>query len=122
MSQLSLYFLNGGQASEKLLRNALDKPIVGNTDWPVDSLQGVFDHKTILFLAQQETDGGVVLTRFQLGIHCRKIEVELSSELGLERPGLEFHHDIATKFEVIEKKIDEELVLSDLDAVLTDVR
>lgn len=73
----------------------------------------------ILGLAEQETNRWLIIGAFELRVDRRKVEVELSRVLRLERGGFELDDDVALQTRVVEKQIDEELVAADLDAMLT---
>ncbi len=77
--------------------------VFDHTDGLANSGEGVFGDEAVLGFAKLETDGGLVVLGFDLGINGGEIEVELTGVFRLEGHSLEFHHHIALQAGVIQK-------------------
>ena len=118
--EFGLYFLDGGKAALKLAGQGFgDLGLPGrDSDGLVEAAQRILDDKTVFSFAKQEADGGLVIGVAQKVVHGGAVEVDLADITGHKVAGLEFHNDITAEPEVIEEKIDREVVIPDFEANL----
>ncbi len=71
------------------------------------------------FLAQYQANGGVIGFVAQLVVHHATIEVHLSGIFGFEIAAFEIDYHVAAQLEVIEEQVDVEILLADVEVVLS---
>lgn len=76
---------------------------------PPDYAGHVGDH-VVLGLAQQQTDGGLVVRVGEQVVDGGHVHAELAEEGGFELDRLQFDDDIAAQLEMVEEQVAEELI------------
>ncbi len=102
----------------KGLRQGLEELVFGDAHRLGGVAQGIFGHDAVLGLAEEESNGGLVVLTLDLGVDGAQVEVQLADMLGFEGGAFEFNDDITLQPGVVEEQIDEELVARDLEPEL----
>ena len=111
--QFGFDLLDGRQAGVQGFRQGADELVFRDADWLVDAGKGVFGHHPVLLFTKQKSNAGPVVRGFDLGVHRRKVEIQLAGVLRFKVHALEFHHDVAFEAGVVEQQVDEEFVPAD---------
>lgn len=96
--------LGGGQRVAVELWKGLGA-VLGDLDRRSAVAQGVFGNGLVGALAEDESDGGVVVRVGDEVIDGGEVEAELAYVLGLERADLQLDGDVAAQLELVEEEI-----------------
>ena len=116
--QLRLQLGHGWQLPQEGFRQRLRELVFRDSDGLVHVPEGVLGHHLVLAPAEQQPDGGGVVSVPKQVVHGRQVEVQLPGKLGLERHRLQLHHDVAPQTQVVEEHVEEEIVAAHLHPVL----
>ncbi|HEY1215513.1 MAG TPA: hypothetical protein VGE93_17925, partial [Bryobacteraceae bacterium] len=77
-TQFGLDLIDGRQAGLQRRWHFAHQLVLGHTHWLGHATQRLFRHEPVLFLAQQQADGRLVLGRLDLRIDRGQVEVQLA--------------------------------------------
>lgn len=119
-SQLGFDLFNGGQAAAEVLGQRVGKVSLpgGDGDGLVEAAEGVFGDEAVLFPAEQQADGGLVVRVPQEVVHGGEVEIELADVAWREGAGFQLDDDVAAELEVIEEKIERVVFIAHFQAHL----
>src|SRR5688572_16844233 len=87
--QLAFELRDARQTCLELRRQSVDELVLRDSDRLTRVTKGVLGDDTVLGLAEQKTDGGVVAVASALRVYGAQVEVEFAGVFGFELPRLE---------------------------------
>ena len=112
-------FGDGGKVGGDFGRKVLADPVFGHADGLPGGFKRPLDHRVVLGLADQKSDGRFVGRLLQKMVHGGDVEPELAEMFGLELRRFHFHDDVAVEVHVEEQQVGEFLLRADLKPVFT---
>ena len=101
----TLQVLYCGELVPDRCRELTGDPVGRNADWLRDVFEGVLNDGSLVTLAEQEADGGLVPFRAHRAVDRRQVEVELAGILRLELTDLELEDEVAVEADMVEEQV-----------------
>jgi hypothetical protein len=93
--------------------------VLSDAHWFAGVAQSIFNDDFVSSLAQNDTNGRLVIFMSERVIHGRKVEIHFPREFRLEIFDFELENHKAAQRQMVEKQIEVEVLLANLQMVLT---
>ncbi len=84
-------------------------------DGLLKAAEGILDEDLVFSLAEEKANRGLVIGVAEQIVHGSAVEVDLSGIAGFEGAGLEFYDDMAPELEMVEKEVEVEILVANLE-------